>query len=315
MTATIRTARGIMAVLNSLTGDRSTGTVLVKASGADVDLPRNRYALPIVEGQQRPDLAVKVAEGPNSDGSWTVTSDGTSISMLSNLGGARMNLEGSTVLAFDPPISGIESASVSVPFTGGTTGSGFGYLKDLVMTEHIGSLPVDLSRSAIKGFPAALVTFVDFEPSDSATVSMRSPRESRLGTRKNLYKLTYQITVICEKAESDHARRAFGLEILDQIAELLVDKQAIDGEHISNPSGLQIVRAWRDTRGGPAFQKYYIYCLLVSAMTTFKRDDARVWNTWEMTILNVDKQLDGEPDLRLVNSVEIDMDPDIDVDE
>jgi hypothetical protein len=276
---------------------------LVTASGPDVNLPRNRYALPVIEGQQRPDRAIKVAEGPNDDGSWTVTSSGTAVSMLSNLGGAMQNLAGSTVLAFDPPISGIESTSVSVPFTGGTTGSGFGYLKDLVMTEHIGALPMDLSRSEIKGFPAALVTFVDFEPVDSSTVSARSPRESRLGTRKNLYKLTYQITVICEKSESDHARRAYGLELMDQIAELLVDKHAVDGEHISNPSGVRVIRAWRDTRGGPAFQKYYVYCLLVDAMTTFQRADSRVYSDWVSTHMNVDKQLDDETDLRLVDDV------------
>jgi hypothetical protein len=296
-----------MAILNSLTGVRAAGTALVTASGSDVSLPRNRYALPVIEGQQRPDRAVKVAEGPNDDGSWTVTSDGTAVSMFSNIGGAIQNLEADTELMFDPPIAGLESIVVSVPFIGGITGRGFGFLKDLVMTEHIGALPVDLARSEIKGFPAALVTFVDFEPVDSSTVSARSPRESRLGTRKNLYKLTYQITIICEKSESDHARRAYGLEIMDQIAELLVDKHAIDGEHISNPSGIRVIRAWRDTRGGPAFQKYYVYCLLVDAMTTFQRADTRSYSDWVTTYMDVDKQLDGETDLRLVDEVIISM--------
>lgn len=307
MTSVIRTARAILGGISSLTGTRASGTVLVTAGGGDVGLPRNRYALPVIDGQQRPDLAAKVDEGPNDDKSWTVTSSGTSVSMFSNMGGIRQNLPGDTVLAFDPPISGIKSAVVTVPFTGGANASGFGALKDAAMVEHLGTLPVDLSRSSIKGFPCALLAWSDDEPADSSTTSMMSPRSSRLGTRKNLYKITYQLSVISERSESDHARRAYGIEILDQIAELLVDRNTVDGEHISNPSGLQIVRRWRETGGGPAYQKYYVYAMLVSAMVTFRREDTRSYNTWALTVLNVDKQTTGEDNLRLVEDVEIDM--------
>jgi len=310
MTVIIRTARAIMACLNSITGTRSSGTVLVTASGDDVTLPRNRYALPVIEGRQRPDLAVKVAEGTEDDGSWIVTSSGTAVSMFSNIGGARQNLAGSTVLEFDPPIDGIASASVSVPFTGGANPTDFGTIKDLAMSEYIGALPVDLSRSLIKGFPCALLTWVDDEPADSATTAMLGVSAARAGTRRNLYKLTYQLRVISERADSSHARRAYGLEILDQIAELLVDRHEIDGEHISNPRGLQVVQRWRETGGGPTYQKYYVYAMLISAMVSFGRQDTRTYNTWVTTVLNVDKQLDGETDLRLAEGITIEMEQD-----
>jgi hypothetical protein len=300
------TARAIMATMQPLTGTRSAGTVLVESSGADLVLPRNSYALPIIEGQQRPDLAMKVAEGPGTNGSWTVTAGGTQVDMFSNIGGKSQYIPTDTVLAFDPPISGIKSAVASTPFLGAADLTTFGSLKDLAMFEHMGTLQRDLSRSSIKGFPCALLTWVDDEPADSATTSM-TMRETRLGTRKSMYKLTYQIAVISERGESDHARRTEGLEVLDQIAMLLADRQAVDGQPFSNPSGLQIVRRWRETGGGPDYQRYYVYGLLVSAMVTLSRDDTRPYSPWLVTNLNADKQLDGEPDLRLVKDVEIDM--------
>jgi len=308
MSAIVQTARAIMACLQPLTGDRATGIALVTAAGADVELSRNSYVLPIVEGQQRPDLAMKVDEGPNDDGSWTITSGGVAVDLFSNLGGRRQCVPTDTVFAFDPPIDGIKSVVATAPFLGGTDLIGFGALRDVVMYEHIGTLQLDLSRSGIKGFPCALLSWVDDEPADSASTSMTA-RATRLGTRKNLYKLTYQIAVISERGESDHARRAEGLEVLDQIAMLLVDRQAIDGEPFSNPSGLQIVKRWRETGGGPTYQRYYVYGVLVSAMVVLSREDTRTFSPWLRTVLNVDKQLDGETDLRLVDDAEIDMTP------
>jgi hypothetical protein len=296
----LRTARAIMATLQPMTGTRAEGSALVTATGDDVSIPRNNYALPVIEGQQRPDLAMKVAEGPNSDGSWTVTSEGTVVEMFSNLGGRRMCIPSSTVLAFDPQISGIRSAEAVDLFQGGIDPAGFGALRDLVFYEHLsGDLARDMARSSLRGFPGSLLAWVDDEPVDGSSTDMTN-RRNRMGTRKALYKVNYQLMVVSERAESDHVRRADGLEVLDWMAELLADRQNIDGQPFSNPSGLQIVRRWRETGGGPFYQRFYVYGMLVSAMVVLSRDDTRTWNQWLLTTVDVDKP-DDSGDLDMVD--------------
>jgi len=310
MSIIVQTARGIMAALQPLTGTRASGDVLVKAVQATVALPRNSYAIPVIEGQSRPDLAMKAAVGPNADGSWTITSAGITVEMFSNIGGTRQCIPKDTVLAFDPPIAGIKSAIAAELFVGGADLTTYGALRDLVMYEHLdGSMQLDLARSSIKRFPAALLSWIDDEPADGSSTSM-TERATRLGTRKLLYKLGFQIAVLSERGENDHARRAEGLEVLDQIATMLVDRNSIDEQAISNPSGLQIVKRWRETGGGPVYQRFYVYGLLLNAMAVLNRTDTRVYQPWVTTIMDVDKRIEDASDLRLVHDVAIEMEQD-----
>jgi len=303
----LRTARGIMAALQPMTGARATGSIVVTTDGtASVAIPRNSYALPVVDGQQRPDLAVKTAEGPNDDGSWTATPAGVAVEVFSNLGGRRHNVASGTKFAFDPAISGVKSATASALFTGGADSAEYGALADLALHEHAtGDKSLDLARSMLKAFPGALLTWVSDEPVDGSNADMTS-RRGRLGTRVALYKLTYQLAVFAERASSDHARRAEGLEVLDGMTELLADRQAIDGQPISNPSGLQILRRWRETGGGPVYQRFYVYGILVCAMTVLSRTDARSWNSWYTTIVDVDKP-DDAGDVHMVTDMAMEM--------
>ncbi len=111
------TARALQAICQPLTGTRSSGTVTMTASGDDVTIARNTHGVPVLNGKEHPDLVFKTGEGPNSDpdpeGSWTVTSGGTDVDFISNIGGVRQNIPDTTVINLDPWITGIASAVVS----------------------------------------------------------------------------------------------------------------------------------------------------------------------------------------------------------
>lgn len=309
MSSIINVGRAIMACAQQLTGTRSTGSILITASGDDVTVPRNRYLLPVIGGRRRPDLAVKAAAGPNSDYSWTVTSSGTSVSALSNIGGRRMNYPDGTVFAFDPPLSGIASAVAGGAFTGGADLTTFGALRDFVMYETVigPNRGLDAFRANVMAFPAAMLAWVDDEPYDGSSSDMTN-RQSRAGTRKSIYKATFQIVVFSERTEDDHARRSEGLEALDQLASLLVDRQAIDGEPFSNPSGLQIRRRWRETGRQDIYQRFYVYGLLVSAMVTLQRAvSSSGYSAWNTSVIDVSKRDEGETDFPLIDDMTVDM--------
>ena len=111
-------ARSIFAQLNTVTGTRSTGTVTVTGTvgSGGATLPRNSYLVPIVRGDEREELAFKIGPDPTTlnpngtGGDWAIA-DGAAVpavDLLSNVGGARHNLDTGTELRFDPILPGIE---------------------------------------------------------------------------------------------------------------------------------------------------------------------------------------------------------------
>jgi hypothetical protein len=291
-----------MATLQPATGDRASGPVTLTASGADVTVPRNTFAMPIIDGHRRPDLLLKTGEGPNEDGSWTVTSGGTAVTFISNIGGVRHNIPINTRISFDPPLIGLVSTlpTADSAFTGGTDPTVFGTIKDMVIYENLDgpNFQIDLRRSAVTRFPCVLVTWMNTEPADGTTISQthRATRSNRFGVLKE---------------QSDHSRRHEGLEIIDTMAGLLTDRQSVDESPFSNPGGVQIRQIIRDISPENDYQKMYIYSLMLSTERNLQQTDSRVYSDWLLAVMDIykpqDPALPNQGDFTLVDDVEIDM--------
>ena len=92
----LRTARSVMSILSPLMGERSSGWVLVRATGAPATLPQNSYAVPVVGGQVHFDALVKTL--PES----TIDPAGTLVPAASVLAGGFTNLAEGTELHLGP---------------------------------------------------------------------------------------------------------------------------------------------------------------------------------------------------------------------
>ena len=288
MTQIIDGARDLMAVMSPLTGTRATGTLTITASGADVDVPAASYLVPEYDGRYRPDLAIKVLAGDNDDKSITVTSSGTSVPCVANLGGVIFNkLADATVYKFDPPMTGIASAVGDGAFTGGAAATGLTAVKSMVMYEQFrpGSAWLDLARSSIKDFPAVLVAWQDSEPADGSAVDQT--QQMRVSALATLYHETYQILVISARSESGHYRRLAGAYILDEITARLTSRVDYDDGVISAPSGIQIRQRFRREIPSNDTLRFYIYGLLVSLMRPYHMTDERTYEDLEEVVVDI----------------------------
>lgn len=309
--------RAILAVCQPLSGTRASGTVTVTAVGADVTLPRNTYAVPIIRGKHRSDLVFKTATGPNDDKSWTVTSAGTDVDFISNIGGDIYNISDGTRMEFDPPIwnGQIASSVVNGDFTGGVSRSDFLAINDMVIIEHITgpNRQLDLRRSESKGIPPWLVIgWSNSEPADGSTVT-HNVRGTRVDNTNILYREIFQLFLIVSRAESLHIRSEQAMYILDALTALLTDNHMVDGISISNPSGLQIISRSREQMPQAVYQRYEAFRIDISAMGPYCRQDDREYNDWLLTNIDVEKPQDpplpNQGDLTMVDDMIVDMRP------
>jgi hypothetical protein len=287
--------RDIAAICGPETGTRATGAVTMVAEAADVNIPRNTFIIPILDGQLKPSFVFRVGPGPNLDKSWTVTSEGVQVDAMSNIGGARFNLSEGTAFRLDPPsIEGIASILASSDFEGGSDKTAFGALRDVVFFEKLGAKPnVDLLRSEVVKFPAMIITWIDSTPADGTTLpNVQSSRGSRNST---VYKEMFQLTIFSSRAECDHLRREEGHYLMENLCDWLKDRTSVDGRVFSAPSGLHILRRYREDGRSQIYQRFYIYNILLTAQNTLTRRDVREWNDWNTTV--IDSSLTQRPAL------------------
>lgn len=232
--ATVRIERAIMSVLSQpgadgkppLTGIRATGTVTVRATGADVTLPANTYAKAVIASASAlrsidPHRLVKTRQDT------LVTAAGVAVPIMSMLGGGNTNLAIGTTLRWDPAVPGVEATStLTAAMTGGSAPSAIGTVKRMVSFEGIGSGEQAKAFWAAQGpdlFPAVVVSW---ESADEG---------QRQGRGRQLQEHRWRIYVVCSRLENDHERRDEGKAILDLAREILCDRSSADGESFSNP--------------------------------------------------------------------------------
>lgn len=319
---TVDVGRALMAALQPLTGSRSSGTVRMRATaGNTLSIPMNSYWVPIIDGQRQTSWLFKAARGTNEDGSWPVDDSGTSVvNLISNIGGQRHNLASGTVFAPVLPqdllATGADAPTATSDFEGASEPGNYCGVRDMVLYETFDGpdFSVDLHRSPIRQFPAVMLAFQNLEPADGVAIAQNNQGEVNAGNGKKFYKVTYTISVITSRAEGDMSRRMEGMLIADTIVSLLMDKHATDtGECLSNPGGLQVRQMIREDGPQPVYKKFYIYTVLVSAMTVVTRLDFRVFPPWLRAVMNVDKpqvpSLPGQGTFRLVSNNVLDMTP------
>lgn len=318
MSAVTEIARAILALAQPLTGDRASGTVTIAAESEPTFLPRASYLLPVLRGEIRPELAVKVDTGPDDDqdgvlvNGWRVEPSGTVVDIVSNVGGERHNFPPGTPLVFDPPVAGLSRrVFVDDPgLTGATAPAAFGGIKSAVTYETFAGpqANLDLFRAAIGGVPAILVVWQNSEPADGTTIPQTS-RPTRVGTNSQLYKEQFDLVVISSRDDKDHIRREEGMRILDDLTALLTDRHEVDGVCFSNPSGLQIRQRFREQGPQPLYQDFYVYVLALSAMRAYHRRDVRTYNDWlttHMILTTPDNELPNQGPLTVAD-VEFEM--------
>jgi hypothetical protein len=291
-------ARGILAVLSPQTGTRATGAVTAIASSAPVVLQRGEYLSPLVPAvsgaapQLAPERVFKVAENPaTSDGSWTVAaSPGTAVLIESNIGGARHNLSAPTTFRWDPPLDGLTpTAQLVATMTDGADPTFSEGLKNAVIFQEVGpSRSLDIFRSKLGAFPAAMLIWTGSQPADGVTLP-RTRRAQQMGASSQLWKELYVLQIIVSLDTSQHARRQQGLAILDDVTGWLTDRRSVDGYVVSAPDGIQLMARFLDTGGrepGPFYQNFAVYGLRLAATHAFTRTDTRTYNDWLKTKLD-----------------------------
>jgi len=285
----VQCGQAILCALGRLTGQIASGQMRMRAlPGKQFILDRYDVWVGVPGSAQEPSWLFKVGEGPNEDGSWIIGDSDVLVDVYSNIGGKRFNLDVGARLIPQLPIDELDLSSnfapnVLIAFEGGQDPQGdYGWLRDMALYETFDGPLVheDVRRSPIKQFPALLVAFQDLMPVWGGATTSGSDR---------FYNMTYSLSVIVSKSESDHRRRHQGLLALDDICrELLNLNSAPDGDLISNPNGLIIKQAVRESGPQDIYKKFYIYTLFVVAQRALTRNEHREFVPWLRTRMDID---------------------------
>lgn len=286
----IHDARALLALIQPLTGTRAAGTALVRSAGATGSIPANAHAVPIVDGQVRPELLIKTVQNPTTDDhSWPVIQAGTPIPILSVLGGAGHNLGPGTVLRWLPAPDGIaDSSSVVAPgLRGGAPNTSYVGVAEAKIFEQLQAAPapgLDLFRAGIARYPALMLVWQGSEPDDGQREQPLGRRESRLGKGQTLQRQSWDLFVIVSRQESDPVRREQGLAIIDELREVMTDRQSVDGMPFSTirPLSIHGSRRWLV---GPSV---YVYLMQFSTANVLKKREEREFSPWLTTRLDAD---------------------------
>jgi hypothetical protein len=282
MNVILRTARSVMSILSPLMGERSSGWVLVRATGAPATLPKNSYAVPVVGGQVHFDALIKSL--PES----TIDPAGTLVPAASVLAGAITNLAPGTPLRWDPPIDGIEAVSEVAPagFTGGMSARGYGAVRQVKLYEQIGSATAatDLFAAKVGHFPALVLSWdQSAHPTDIVT------RKSRVSIQ---FREHWLLSIVASRHDGSDQRRHEALEVLEAATQLLADRSEMDGEIISLPCPLR-VESRRRIAVAPTS---YVYAVAFNTMHTLERREWRTIADWLRTRLTTTTKTGDDPE-------------------
>lgn len=265
--------RRIMALLQPLTGDRSSGTVTIATTEetASLELAKNTNILPILPSSAPGSTAVAVAhQRPfRLAEAVTVTPDGVDVAVTSLLGGIAHNLPAGTRFRIAPEDNRIASIEASTDLAGATDYTGTGALKQVLMYEQIGggNAQRDMFLAKLAGrCPAAVLVW------ESWTA------QQRLASNKTKGLDTWSMHVVVSRADAGELRALEGLEILDLVMELVGMVEGVDGETITN--GLSsLVNGARVTAADSA----YIYAVRFQTSRVITRRDTREFLEWLTT--------------------------------
>lgn len=269
--------RALLATLAPATGVRATGTVTATAGSAEVEIPRNSYLMPVVNGKMRDDLLFKTRA------SWTLAADATEagIPIISNVGGARHNLPAGTVLRFDPVLEGVErDVTLDADMTSGSDSGQLirtvGFWEEL----DLSAPSPDLFAAKI-GDSGAMLVWTQSDPVEGSMSGLRQGA-ARATRNARIWRESFVLYVVAARIASDNDRRQKGKLILQAVTRLLTDRhQNDDGEQLSTiGAGVEITNRARLGRS----DKHYIYALTLRVNQTLEAGlSTREYLVWERT--------------------------------
>lgn len=184
------------------------------ATGAPVILEKGEYLVPIANGQadyQR--LLIVSATTTVASGA------GTLVPVVTVLGGTEQTFPIGTVTRFDPPIAGLNPTATIETAVSGATG---GEVKQVSYYEQLGaSAARDLFSGKITRYPAIVLSWND---SDQYEFTQKGADSNVDGW------IAY---VVVSRLDATERRTREGLDILDDLEELLVQRTGYDGLVVS----------------------------------------------------------------------------------
>lgn len=299
MSNTVRLGRKLMALLQPMTGARSTGTLTLRSRAdiPEVELPANRHFVPVlrsaVGGESlAANLVFRTAEPA------LITPAGVTIAATSNVGGKVHNLPIGTVFRSaddDPRIESIVGASA---FTGATTFTGCNSVKAVSFYEQLGSSTQarDLFLAKVADVPAVVLCW---ESTGTAT---------KVGPNINRRKETWAFHCIAKRVDAGELRAAEGMGIADNVERLIMRRAFVDGERIVS-TDIGIEGRGRLFVAATA----YGYTVRFSADVAVQAIDERVFEEWQkISITEITTPPDETLDPSVVTMVDratYDLDP------
>lgn len=225
---TIERGVSMLGLFRPLMGERSTGTIGIAASSADVVVTKNTILFPLREGTEASGLELDVTAPFRTKETKTITSAGTTIEIASILGGVAQNLPEDTAFVFYPPRLGIERSSLVAPaaLTGATSLDADNAIKTAVFYEQADkdeNIPDELLRSVLGATPGLVLSWAG-SPEIKAKGNLRGTREDR-----------WLLTIVTGRNEGAFFRSFTGLTLLDLCEAIILDRGSVDTGKISEP--------------------------------------------------------------------------------
>lgn len=294
MSGILLVARAVMTLLGPMTGTGATGNLTVASTGATGTVPKNSYAIPVVNGQLSKHVLLKTTAQA------AVTSAGTAVPAKALFGNTASNLAAGTAIVWDPPLTGIEARSVVR--TGGLTGSvaasGRQSVTEIRFYEGLRKvLTQDLLRSGIGRFPAIVIAWEG------------SRERDELGRRVDIIEEQFVLFVVTSRKDSDDARRGEGLDIFEEACDRLTRREVCDGERFTATAPLKIRRRTSFDYGA----EHYVYSATFTvdrSLTRREPSDAPGWTgwaDWELTRIDATTNSGTDPEVPIVTEDLTDM--------
>lgn len=250
MSGILRTARALLAIVAPTTGVQSTGTVTVCSTAGTPTLPKNSYGVPIIGSALAHDHLIKTTADA------VLSTSGVAVPVKSVLGGAGVNLAASTKIRWSPALPGVEAVSlVAAPgLTGGTQLTTFAAVQQARIYEQIGAgnAQRDLFAAKLGRYPALVLMWGASADGD------------RVARRRALFLEDWTFAIVASRLDNDDERRGEALQIMEDVTDLILGRDNVDGECISAPQPLLVTGRRRIV----ATESAYIYGVNFTTQST-----------------------------------------------
>jgi hypothetical protein len=288
---TFRRAFRLISAMQPIVGQPCNGIArAIGASSTPVKLCAGTIGFPILTtpgGSLAVDTALPVLTLADVD----VTDAGVDVAFRSTWGSGLHNFPPGTPLRWYRPPAGVEARAVCAA---GATGAVAGDVRRAVLYEAIGSgtVPRDLwlaKAGSLDTYPAIVVSWEGTQD------------YQRVGTARALRADRWAISLVVARNTEAALRAAEGLDLLDDIEEILLDREGSPLGTLSKPA-LEVL----DRKRFAISDTSYVYQVNVATMGGVQRRDVREFPPWTRTLYDyttttAERRSPTDPDLEIVD--------------